>query len=101
MAASRPASSKSFCTRHLWMLVVALALAVRSGIPMGYMLDPAAVQPGSFRLVLCSFGTPPGPQQGRAGNASHQAHHSSSPGRVFDENALPHAIHAVALETPP
>lgn len=82
------------------MLVVTLALAVRSGIPMGYMLDPAAMQSGSLRLVLCSFGTPlPGPQQGRAGDASHRAHHASSPDHAPGQDELHHAAHAVALET--
>lgn len=83
------------------MLVVVLALAVRSGIPMGYMLDAAAMQSGSLRLVLCSFGTlPSGPQQVRTGHALHQGHHSSPLPHTTGEGALHHSSHAAAPETP-
>ena len=81
------------------MLLVILALAVRSGIPMGYMLDAAAMQSGSLRLVLCSFGTPlQGSHPNPAVVASPQDHHSTLAHPAGD-GAVHHAGHAAAPET--
>lgn len=81
------------------MLLVVLALAVRSSIPMGYMLDAAAMQSGSLRLILCSFGAPlPGAQANLAA-ASLPNHHPAAPADTAGDGAAHHAGHAVELET--
>src|SRR5690606_28577820 len=101
MAALRSASSRLIFTRHLWMFVVILALAARSSIPMGYMLDSAAMQSGSLRLILCSFGTLLStPQQNQGAPGPQQGHYSSSLAHKGGEHALHHASHAVASEEP-
>src|SRR5690606_21084600 len=58
MAMLQPMSSRPFFARHLWMILVMLALALRSSIPMGYMLDTAALRGGSLRIMLCSLEIP-------------------------------------------
>src|SRR5690606_10936757 len=101
MSALRSASSRPIFARHLWMFVVVLALATRSSIPMGYMLDSAAMQSGSLRLILCSFGVLlPKAQQNQGAPGPQQGHHSSSLTDAGGEYALHHASHAVASEEP-
>nr|MBF0684648.1 hypothetical protein [Pseudomonas sp.] len=101
MVTLRAASSGPISTRHLWMFVVVLALAARSSIPMGYMLDSAAMQSGSLRLILCSFGALlPKPQQNQGAPGPQQGHHPSSLTHEGNEHALHHASHAVAPEEP-
>src|SRR5690606_12438613 len=99
MAAARPALPRPFSTRQLWMLLVVLAPAVRSSIPMGYMLDAAAMQSGSVRLVLCSFGyLSPLSQQNPVTPAQQQDHHSLLPDHAASHGASHHAGHAVGSE---
>jgi hypothetical protein len=81
------------------MLLVVLALAVRGSIPMGYMLDAVAMQSGSLRLALCSFGTPlPGSQRSPAAAAPHQDH--PAPIQTAGDGASRHAGHDAVLEAP-
>lgn len=76
-----------------------LVLAARSSIPMGYMLDAAALHSGSIRLALCSFGaTLPHSQRTPTESAPQQAHHSSSPLHAVGEASPHHAGHAIAPE---
>ena len=77
------------------MFLVVLALAVRSGIPMGYMLDAAAMQSGSLRLALCSFGTLlPSSREGPVTPAPTRDHHASLQGHAASHVASHHAGHA-------
>ena len=84
-----------------WTLVTALlfALVARALVPVGYMLVPSAIDPGTLVLTICPSSTVHGLASSGHDHSHHQHHHDKGPAGL-DHQLCGFAV-AATTDVPP